>query len=290
MMAANLANRRDISFAACLAAILLQAPLARAAAPPITLSNQNFTVTITASAIATNNLQTGARAFSAAAFEHAAFEILRSQAGLSPTDTTPFEVTHNLSVMSLTGPNLALRDDADIEQGSGAIQGGFTRYWTLDLRRGETYQFDANQPLAAAPLGGAITALTSLYTPEQIAARLAIDPFIRKLAQAAPGESPQAILAAASAHACFEIPADILTSFAIFNLHAGQMVVRLGLPGQPSCHAKFTVLGLVFPSGAALQPGLASAAAQTPPPGQPPSFISEGYLDRADTSQFSPAN
>jgi len=282
-----------------LAAVLLFSAVSSAsAAPAVTLSNQNFSVALTGDNIIAVDRQTGHTVFSATDFEHAEYLLLREQAGLSATETTPFWVGHKLTVISLFGPFLGMRDDTDIEQGSGAISGGGSRYWTIDLRLGETFHFDPSTPLAALPDGGAITSLATLYPPGQISARLVADPFIRKLVSASAGDSPEAILnnaSGATADACFDVPSDILTSFAIISIKygtaaSGQAAIRLALPGQPSCQAKLTILGLTFPLSAVLQTATAGARVVTPSPGVPPGIIAEGQHPPTGGSQFAPAN
>jgi len=150
---------------------------AASAAPASALSNQNFSVTLTTTDVIAVNRQTGQAVFSAKNFEHDEFLLLRAQSGLSATETTPFWVGHKITVISLLGPYLGLRDDTDIEEGAGAIPGGGSRYWTIDLRHGETYHLDPNTPLAVLPDGGAIKSLATFYSQAQIAALLAADSF-----------------------------------------------------------------------------------------------------------------
>ena len=270
---------------------------AASAAPASALSNQNFSVTLTTTDVIAVNRQTGQAVFSAKNFEHDEFLLLRAQSGLSATDTTPFWVGHKITVISLLGPYLGLRDDTDIEEGSGAIPGGGSRYWTIDLRHGETYHLDPNTPLAVLPDGGAITSLATFYSPAQIAAQLAADSFIRKLVPASPGATPTGILdeaSSASANACFDIPNDIRTSYVIVAINSspaptGQAGIRLGLPGQPSCRTKLTTLGLTFPLSADLRADMSETRLLTPPAGQPPCILEEGQRPESGGSQFSPA-
>ena len=189
-----------------------------------------------------------APAFSAQAFAAAGFAI--AKAAQDPTVSGRVTMERRFRIVSLIGPLLALRDDAYVNYAGTAHPGGETRFWTIDLRRTGPFNLSPDDPFTVVPHRDArLLDLRALVTPAAIHAALGADSFVRQ-AVPNPAGSLDALLqqlsdgAGAVANACFSVPSDLLTRFAIIGLDRSAALVRIGLPGMGPCRYNLTQLGL----------------------------------------------
>jgi hypothetical protein len=180
-------------------------------------------------------------------------------------------ITRKISVLSLAGRYLGIRDESVVVSSAAALRGGQTRYWTIDLASARAPGFDAETPFQVDMTNaGALVAATSLFAEADLLAGLKRD---RLLKRAIPRETATlagalAALAAAPPPAgqCYAIPADLLTRFVLIAVKDGRAAIRIGLPGAPSCRDRLTPIGLSLP----LRP---EAAATLPTMLRPPAGI-----------------
>jgi hypothetical protein len=62
---------------------------------------------------------------------------------------------------------------------------------------------------------------------------------------------------------CYEVPPDILRSFAFHHAQDDRVAVRIGLPGSGACRDNLTQLGVLLPAPAALRDDLSHAQTRT---------------------------
>ncbi|WP_420137753.1 hypothetical protein [Sphingomonas sp.] len=147
---------------------------------------------------------------------------------------------HRFSMVALAGPYLSLKDESYTDITPSAHPGGETRLWTIDLRR-------LRGPGKIAPEQAVDLATLVGATP--LSRALVADPVVRT-SGVRPGASLDAIRTAlpqanfGKGDACFDVPEDWTSRFAIRGWQGAQLQVRLGLPGLGSCRYNLTQLGL----------------------------------------------
>ncbi len=96
------------------------------------------------------------------------------------------------------------------------------------------------------PAGEVLNTLTALPPLQSASRRQALDrqsvPALLEAVRDARGEGGN----------CYVIPSDLLAHFAFDHLQGGQVVIRLGLPGDGLCRMKLTTLDANFPIPASL--------------------------------------
>jgi hypothetical protein len=187
-------------------------------------------------------------AFSARTFAAAGLALARRELEAGEANTLTME--RKLSIVSLVGPLLALRDEAYVNYSGTAHPGGETRFWTIDLRRGSSLNLSPDDPFSVitAP-SGRLLDLRQLFTAADIRAALAADPFVRRMVRQPSGTLDELVQdladsAGSVGGACFAVPADLLSRFAIVGLEPAGATVRIGLPGSGPCRYSLTQLGL----------------------------------------------
>jgi hypothetical protein len=190
-----------------------------------------------------------ARAFAAAQYKLllAEFQITPTRSGASPA----MHVRHRFRFMSLTGPLLAIRDEADVDVKANAIPAGKARFWTIDLRRGTGYGFGENPLDPSDKTPGAFVDLRSLFLDKAIAAA-AEGSALGKMAASKPGSGLPDVMydlaqVGRKSPYCFLPDPDPTWSFALGPISASSVAVSLGLPGQSNCRTSLTVLPLALP-------------------------------------------
>lgn len=234
---------------------------------------------VTASASRSTN-GAGEPAFSARAFAVSGFAIARHELESGDVDSVTME--RKLSVVSLVGPLLALRDEAYVNYSGTAHPGGETRFWTIDLRRTGALNLSPDDPFSViGDASGRLIDLRGLFAAADIRSGLAADAFVRRAAPH-PSDTLDDLLrdfgdgAGSVQGACFSVPADLLSSFAITGVERSEVTVRIGLPGAGPCRYELTQLGLRLrlrgPIAAVLTPGVPLVC--RPPAGTPPLDLS----------------
>jgi hypothetical protein len=220
--------------------------------------------------------RTTAATFSARAFAEAGLAIARQE--LEAGDANAMTMERKLSVVSLVGPLLALRDEAYVNYSGTAHPGGETRFWTIDLRRGSGFNLSPDDPFTVVPAAsGRLIDLRQLFVAADITAALAADAFVRRAVRQPP-DRLDALLqdfadgAGVVAGACFDVPPDLLSRFAIVGLERSRAMVRIGLPGSGPCRYNLTQLGLQLVRRGPIAALLASDATRVcrPPASTPP--------------------
>jgi hypothetical protein len=279
-----------------LAAIAFLAPIggpAQAVAPS-TWSGQDraFRVDWTAHDITATRLADGKRVFSMQAFAATQLDLsLRQETSAAGT----LEREKKVSVVSLFGSLLALRDDTFDDFRPAAHPSERVRFWTIDLAARPKDGFDPSDQYGAA-IGaeerGRKRSLDQVVPAAAIAAALGRDKVVLADVPHPPHDldelmttwRDQAGNAGAAAPAgegagreapCYDVPEDALSSFAIIGRKGADITVRVGLPGSGACHAAFTQLGLSLPLSDSLAKALATASVVAPPAGLPPLRIME---------------
>lgn len=253
--------------------------------------NAEYQVDWTDHDITAIRLRDGRPVFSMHAFGAAQLDVsMRQVTSAAGTLTRKRKV----SVTSLFGPLLALRDDTFDNFRPAAHPSERERFWTIDLSATAHDGFDPSDQFGAA-LGererGRIQSLEQLVPAQAIGDVLAQDKVVHADVSDPPrqlgellttwrnqaGNAYAAALAGRDADAkgnqapCYAVPEDVLTSFAIIGYHDDQIAVRLGLPGVGACHSEFTQLGLTLPlAGRLAQIVQSGAAVITPPVGLHP--------------------
>lgn len=276
-----------------LAAVALLVPTegpVLAASPSVwTGQDRAYRVDWTPKDITATRLADGKRVFSMQTFATAQLDLsMRQETSAAGTLLRERKV----SVVSLFGPLLALRDDTFDDFRPAAHPSERVRFWTIDLAAPAKEGFDPSDQYGAAVGAeerGRIRSLDQVFPAAAVANALAHDKVVLADVPNPPreldglmttwrdqaGNAGGAALAGAGGGAeppCYDVPEDALTSFAVIGRNNGSATVRLGLPGAGACHVSFTQLGLVLP----LSGGLArdAGAVVAPPAGLPPLRIS----------------
>ena len=253
--------------------------------------NQAWRVDWTLDDITATRVADGRRVFSMRSFAAA-------QLGLSMHQETSaggtLERDRKISVVSVFGPLLALRDDTFDDFRPAAHPSERVRFWTVDLSAPAKDGFDPSDQFGAA-IGaaerGRIRSLDQIAPAQAIAEVLARDtvvlgdlphppPDLDELLtswrdQAGNAVGPASTGVGVGGAECHDVPEDVLTSFAIVGRSGTGIAVRLGLPGSGACHAAFIQIGLVLPLSGDLARTLGTDGIVTPPAGLPPLRITE---------------
>ena len=261
------------------------------AGTPSTWTGQDgtFRVDWTPRDITATRLADGKRVFSMQAFAAAQLALsLRQETSAAGT----LEREKKVSVVSLLGSLLALRDDTFDDFRPAAHPSERVRFWTIDLAAPAKDGFDPSDQYGAA-IGaeerGRIRSLDQVFPATAVAGALAQDKVVladvphppRELDELMTtwreqaGNAGNAALTGKGGQGeapCYDVPEDALTSFAVIGRNGGSAAVRLGLPGEGTCHASFTQLGLVLPLFGILARDAGAVVA--PPAGLPPLRIS----------------
>ncbi len=273
-----------------LAAVLLILAAGPATAQRLSIwsgHDQGWRVDWTADDITATRVADGKRVFSMRSFAAAQLDqSMRQETSAAGT----LERERRVSVVSLFGPLLALRDDAFDDFRPSAHPSERVRFWTIDLSAPPKDGFDPSDQFGAA-IGaderGRIRSLDQIAPAQAIADALSRDKVVlgdlphppRDLDDLLTSWRDQAGNAIGPASAggahCHDVPEDVLTSFAVVGRTGTGISVRLGLPGSGACHAAFTQLGLVLPVPGDLARAVGTGGVVTPPPGLPPLRISE---------------
>jgi len=217
--------------------------------------------------------------FAARAFADQQYSVLK-RLRREDDDARPFVMSHRYTLVSIAGPLLAIKDEASFDQ-DAPIPGGYTRFWTIDLRQAPVYRFNDEEPLRPVKGSGALLDLRRLESASVLAAAIGrtglgargsdspasrgVDDVLYDLAQRgfAPGN-------------CFRSDSDVTTSFAVTSATPRGIVVRIGLPGQSYCRYQLTSLDIVLPRTAGLGRLLGSGAIIQGTPGQSVTVVSTG--------------
>ena len=253
--------------------------------------DQAWRVDWTTDDITATRVADGKRVFSMRSFAAAQLDLsMRQETSAAGT----LERTRKISVVSLFGPLLALRDDTLDDFRPSAHPSERVRFWTIDLGAPAIDGFDPSDQFGAA-LGagerGRIRSLDQIASTQAIADALARDKVVQgdlphpphdlddlltswrdEAGNAVGSVSPEG--PAGGTH-CHDVPEDALTSFAIVGRTDKSIAVRLGLPGSGACHAEFTQLGLILPLSVGLAQTVGEGAIVIPPAGLPPLRITE---------------
>lgn len=206
--------------------------LANSAGFQITVSPDDIVVT-----------RTGKPVFSAREAARTDFDQTARQA-----DGAAVRIERKISVVSIAGPYLSLRDEAYVELTSSAHPGGETRFWTIDLRLPGIRPSPSADGLDAIGAGRSVD-LRKLVGAAPLARVLAQDPLV-KAAGGGGATTLDAIRDAlasamsATADHCYLVPTDWTVRSAIFGVEGSQLRARLGLPGAGPCRYRLTQLGL----------------------------------------------
>jgi hypothetical protein len=251
------------SWAVALLGLALLAAAAARAAQPWSCQVEGFRVEWS-----DDNIIAGAEGrqrggFSAREFAAADYAAVRKEiADMRPSSVV---LWHRFSVVSLAGPLLGLRDEAEVDVTPSAHPGGETRLRTVDLR--------SSRPMT----------LTGLFQPSDIRSGLLADSFLKPALDDAPKTLDAIVRDLADnvdrlRDACVSVPADLLTRFAIVGADRGGVLVRIGLPGSGPCRNNLTQVGLRLPSRGAIASILPRGARDicVPPPGMTPLTVTLG--------------
>ena len=198
---------------------------------------------------------------------------LRHFIAVSHTAATPAppecDYRRTFRIVAVVGPLVSFEDVTEITCRKEAHPGGMTRLITLDLSSPQPLvevgqdaigRIDGSQP-------GKAVLLTGLFPAGEVLNTLKALPPLQSALKAA-GARPQSVPALLEAvgdargegENCYVIPPDLLTHFAFDHLQGGQVVIRLGLPGDGLCRMKLTTLDANFPIPASLSSSLQAAA------------------------------
>ncbi len=264
------------------------------AGTPSTWTGQDgtFRVDWTPRDITATRLADGKPVFSMQAFAAAQLALsLRQETSAAGT----LEREKKVSVVSLLGSLLALRDDTFDDFRPAAHPSERVRFWTIDLAAPAKDGFDPSDQYGAA-IGaeerGRIRSLEQVVPPAAIAGALGRDKVVladlpnppRELDELMTTWRDQAGNAGAATPSgdgarpqspCYDVPEDALTSFAIIGKKGADLTVRIGLPGSGACHAAFTQLGLSLPLSGGLAKAVGNAGVVAPSAGLPPLRITK---------------
>jgi hypothetical protein len=150
---------------------------------------------------------------------------------------------------------ISFEDAAEFTCRKEAHPGGMTRLITLDLKRPEKLVERGADAIATVDPNnpGKAVLLTQLFPSEQVFTVLrALSPIEKALKNAGvPANSlPQLVQAVAGSTGegqnCYSIPTDLTSAFAFDRVEAGQVKVKIGLPGDGLCRMNLTKLEAVF--------------------------------------------
>lgn len=263
------------SFVVCAVTVLMSGtpgaalPVSTTAVTGVVWQAQNavYRVTWTTNDITAGRIGDHKPIFSFRGFAAAGLAMVPRDSGVTLTRT------HTVTVVSLAGSLLALRDEVFDDVRPAAHPSGVTRYWTIDLSRAAAPRFDTSGYSANPAGGGDIIALTDVVPAATINAALASDAVVRKAVSEPPANLDDLIAAwregaeqqpgIGPGSLCYAVNDDVLTSFAIFASDNGMAKVRLGLGGQGACRANFVQIGLILPLVS--RAGIGSATILRPP-------------------------
>lgn len=240
--------------------------LANSAGFQIEISHNDISVT-----------RTGKPVFSAREAARADFDQTVRQA-----DGAVVRIERKISVISIAGPYLSLRDEAYVELTPSAHPGGETRFWTIDLRLTGIKPSPKADGLNAIGAGRSVD-LRKLVGAAPLVRALAQDPLVK----AAGGggattldDIRDALASGMSATAdhCYLVPTDWTLRSAIFEVEGSRLRARLGLPGAGPCRYRLTQLGLSIPISPVLRRLLGTV--KTPPASVAPVSIILGAGSR----------
>jgi len=166
-------------------------------------------------------------------------------------DGAMVRIERKISVISIAGPYLSLRDEAYVELTPSAHPGGETRFWTIDLRLNGTKPNPKADGLNAIGAGRSVD-LRKLVGDIPLARALSQDSFVKAAGGAGAttlDDIHDALASGMSATAdqCYFVPTDWTMRSAIFGVEGSQLHARLGLPGAGTCRYRLTQLGLSIP-------------------------------------------
>ena len=249
--------------------------------------DQAWRVDWTAEDITATRVADGKRVFSMRSFAAAQLDLSMHQ---ETSAAGTLERDRKISVVSLFGPLLALRDDTFDDFRPAAHPSERVRFWTIDLSAPAKEGFDLSDQFGAAVGAGErgrIRSLDQIAPAQAIADALARDKVVLGDLPRPPrdlddlltswrDQAGNAVDPASDGGAqCHDVPEDVLTSFAVIGRTGTSIAVRVGLPGSGACHAAFTQLGLVLPLSGDLARAAGTGGIVTPPPGLPPLRITE---------------
>lgn len=167
------------------------------------------------------------------------------------SEAAAVRIQRKLTVVSLAGPFLSIRDESYVEVQPAAHPGGETRFWTIDLRRpsraGAAVEADGLNAIGA----GRAVDLAALVGAATLVKVLAADPVVKRNGAPAPAtldEVRDALEASASSGgACYLVPQDWTRRFVILGLSGAKLRVHIGLPGCGANRYAVTRLGLDIP-------------------------------------------
>jgi hypothetical protein len=186
-----------------------------------------------------------------------------------PDDCT-YERT--LTVLSVVGSLVSLRDNYYVTCTMEAHPGGETRYTALDLAKpGEAaYKQDEMNFDIANP--GKAVRLTDLFSEADIFNAMLADPFVKKQVENFRRDHPEkppppktldelthSLWPDLDKGECYSVADDMFTRFAFHHIENGKVAVRLGLSGAGPCREKLTELGILLPIPQSLKSALALA-------------------------------
>jgi len=159
------------------------------------------------------------------------------------------EYRRTVSVVSLCGPLLGLREETYLDNRPAAHPAGQARLRTLDLRTG------LDQRLDRLVNGAALSAAMGLPADADAADRMAA--LNQRALDLPPTGSPM--------DGCFSVPADWPRSFAATAIGPRSLSVLVGLPGAGPCRTALTELPIMLPRPATWPATHLVAGPQRPP-------------------------
>lgn len=270
------------NFVRVFAGILLAMPCAiveaaphqasRAADTVWTAQNGAYRVAWTGTDIKATRIADGAQVFSFRKFALQGAATLPHEDGITTTRH------HTVTVVSLAGSLLALRDEILDDVRPAAHPAGITRFWTIDLARSLAPKFRVGGYSVDPAGGGGVSALTDIVPAADVLSALSRDTVVRA-AVPDPHADLDDLIAAwrdgiegqpgiGPGRLCYEVADDVLTSFAVIGTAGSVVTVRLGLGGDGACRASFVQIGLAL----RIAPGtrLVGTTALRPPAGLAP--------------------
>jgi hypothetical protein len=163
----------------------------------------------------------------------------------------------SLTLLSVNGPFLSLRDEMSGECRPSAHPTGEVRYTTIDMRKtGDLgYGLDPDEPMSAGEPGTKLVSLTDLFQPKSVLEAFLNDPVIQPNLDVIPeslADLPEALGGEegfpVKGNPCkFELPQDYLTRFALHHRDGRRIAVRVLLrPVGGACRAAHAELGLLL--------------------------------------------